>query len=123
MPCEIKNGGQLARPREDDPWKDPTLIAWAKHVVKDMVPAMAESAFVISITPTSGEGDVKYWVELGAAVMKDKPLLVVVLPGTVLPKKLIAIADEIVYLPEGINPTGSTKLMEAINRISEKLGT
>ena len=84
---------------------------------------MAESAFVISITPTSGEGDVKYWVELGAAVMKDKPLLVVVLPGTVLPKKLIAIADEIVYLPEGINPTGSTKLMEAINRISEKLGT
>jgi hypothetical protein len=112
----------LVRVQENDPWKDPTLAAWAKHVIKDMVPAMEDSAFVISLTPVSGGGDIKYWVELGASIMMDKPLLVVAMPGVALPAKLMAIADEIVYLPEGVTPDGSVELAHAITRITEKLG-
>lgn len=112
----------MVRVQENDPWKDPTLAAWAKHVIKDMVPAMEDSAFVISLTPVSGEGDIKYWVELGASIMMDKPLLVVAMPGVAPPAKLMAIADEIVYLPAGVTPDGSVELAHAITRITEKLG-
>jgi hypothetical protein len=120
MAPEIENGGQLA---ESDPFRDDaTVVAWARHVLNEMVPALDSSGFVVSISPTQGTGDVKYWVELGAGIMRDKPIIVVALAGAHLPKKLIAVADEVVYLPEGVNPAGSADLMAAITRMTERLG-
>jgi hypothetical protein len=120
MACEIENGGQLV---SHDPFRDePTVVAWAQHVLNEMVPALESSGFVVSLMPTRGIGDVKYWVELGAGIMMDKPLIVVAVAGAQLSKKLIAVADEVVYLPEGVNPAGSADLMAAITRMSERLG-
>jgi hypothetical protein len=120
MPPEIENGGQLV---DRDPFRDePTVVAWAQHVLDNMVPALDNSGFVVSISPTHGIGDVKYWVELGASIMMDKPIIVVAVAGAELPEKLKAVADEVVYLPEGVNPAGSADLLAAITRMTEKLG-
>jgi hypothetical protein len=120
MACEIENGGQLA---DRDPFRDePTVVAWAQNVLDNMVPALENSGFVVSLLPTRGIGDVKYWVELGAGIMMDKPLIVVAVAGAKLSQKLIAVADEVVYLPQGVNPAGSADLMAAITRMSERLG-
>ena len=120
MACATGIGGQLTQDR--DPFRDePTVVAWAKHVLDKMVPAMEQSGFVISISPTKGLGDVKYWVELGASIMMDKPIIVVALAGQEVPKKLQGVADEIVYLPDGVNPQGSAELMEAISRLAARL--
>jgi hypothetical protein len=62
-----------------------------------MVPKLEGSAVAISIAPGDGEGDVKFWVELGAMIMMDKPIVVVARPGQVLPQKLLAVADDVVY--------------------------
>lgn len=105
-----------------DPFRDePTVVAWAKHVLDEMVPMMESSGFIVSLMPTRGVGDVKYWVELGAGIMMDKPLIVVALAGAELPKKLIAVADEIVYLPQGVSPEGSADLAAAITSMTERL--
>jgi nucleoside 2-deoxyribosyltransferase len=52
---------------------------------------MMESAFVMSIVPE--EADIKFAVELGLAIMLDKPLFCVLLPGAKMPPKLEKIAD------------------------------
>ena len=112
--------------REPDPWTTPSGVAWVKHVLTDMAPKMRGSALTISIAPTQDgkyqQGDVKYWVELGASIMMDKPIIVVVMADTELPERLVRVADEIVRLPDGVNPEGSQQLMEAIKRVQERLG-
>ena len=78
---------------------DPVWRQFAQHALAEMVPAMSDSRIVVSLAPngTKSEGDVKYWVELGASIMLDKPILVVASPGQELPERLERVADLIVY--------------------------
>jgi hypothetical protein len=100
-----------------DPWQDSSTKAWAKHVIDEMVPKMESSALVISLVPESREGDVKFWVELGASIMMDKPIIAVLLGDGPVPKKLELIADEIVRAPHGVDPASSEELAAAISRL------
>ena len=99
-----------------DLFDDPTVVAWAKHVIDDMVPKMKGSAICVSLVPHDPptQGDVKYWVELGAMICMDKPVLLVVMGNTELPPKLEAIADRIVRLPEGVSMASSDELAQQI---------
>lgn len=106
--------------RPGDPWDDASVIAWARHVVDDMVPKLEESAMSLNLVPDD-KGDVKFWVELGAAIMLDKPIIAVVFRDRPIPEKLERVADEIVRLPEGVDAAGSDELAAAIQRVREKL--
>jgi hypothetical protein len=100
-----------------DPWQDPTTKAWIEHVVDEMVPKLKSSAVVVSIVPGTAELDVKFCVELGATIMLEKPLIITVFGDRPVPPKLEALADEVVRLPEGIDPAGSRALAEALERV------
>lgn len=100
-----------------DPWQDPSAKVWIEHVLSEMVPKLADSALVASIVPDDEGGDVKFWVELGASIMMDKPIIAVVFDGRAVPAKLRAVADEIVVLPRGIDPAGSEALAAAFRRV------
>lgn len=102
------------------PQDDPMVVAWAKNVVESMVPAMEGSEVCITFAPEEGrEVDrVLYWTELGAMICMDKPILVVVLPGCSVPPKLAKVADEIVWLPEGVSPESSGALASAVERMT-----
>lgn len=85
-----------------DSWQDPDAIDWAKRTHAQLSAALGSSSLAVSIVPGDGDvADVKFWVELGAIIMLDKPLIVAARPGRTVPPKLAAIADEIVYLPPG----------------------
>jgi hypothetical protein len=103
-------------------WDDPSAKVWVDHVLNEMAPNMRASAVVLSMVPTDGAGDVKYWVELGASIMMDKPIIALVLGGASVPRKLLGIADEVVRLPDGVNPEGSAELAAAISRVVGRLG-
>ena len=107
----------------DDPWEDPSAKAWARHVIRDMVPKLADSTFSISLVPTDGMGDIKFWVELGASIMMNKPIMAVLFgDGPIpIPPKLALVADEVVRLPNGVNPEGSVLFKEALERMMGKL--
>lgn len=67
------------------------------HFRRDALEKIAGSGAFVSLVPHNpGEFDVKFAVELGAAVMLDKPILAIVMPGAKVSGKLRTIADEIV---------------------------
>lgn len=101
-------------------WDDPTAKQWVQHVLEKMKPEMEASAAIAQIVPDDPEGDVKFWVELGASIMMEKPIVAVVFPGRTIPPKLARIADEIVHLPDGVTPAASEDLADAIDRAVER---
>lgn len=105
----------------DDWSKDPGAQEWISHVVNDMVPKLKDSVMSMSLVP-GGDGDVKFWVELGASIMLDKPIIAVVFGDREVPRKLEQIADEIVRCPEGVDPEASQDLAAALERMVERYG-
>lgn len=76
--------------------QDPDWLEFVKNVREDAMQKIAQSAVVMSIVP-SGEPDIKYAVELGLGILMDKPLVLVVMPGTEIPEHLRRVADRIIY--------------------------
>lgn len=81
----------------EEPWNDPEARKWLREALTEMVPKMEGSAVVVSMVPQT-EWDIKYAVELGAAVMMDKPIISVVRPGTPISAKLALISDHIIEI-------------------------
>lgn len=82
-----------------NPWDNIEAQRWVRHIRSDLVPKLEGSGAVVSIVPSDGgEGDVKFWVELGASIMLDKPIVVVVAKGQPVPAKLRLVADEVVEI-------------------------
>ena len=77
-----------------DPWADPAMRAWARDVEARVVQAMRDSACVAPIW--SGDVDANLAGEIGAAVLLDKPVVLVVMAGVRIPEKLVQVADRIV---------------------------
>lgn len=78
-------------PEEREQWN-----AFVDHVREKTVRAMTESAFVASLVP-DGKPDIKFAVELGLAIMLDKPIIAIAMPGCKPPPGLRKVAHGIVY--------------------------
>lgn len=101
----------------NDPWDEPEAEEFIRGVLGDMAPKMKNSAVAISLV-LNPEGDVKFWVELGAMIMMDKPIITVLGPGQVCPPKLALISDEIVQCLDGMeSPRFQADLQGAISRV------
>lgn len=74
-----------------DTWDD-FVTFHREHTVKEM----AKSAYVMSLVPDADKVDVKFAVELGLAIMLDKPILALVQPGVKIPDRLRQVADAII---------------------------
>lgn len=72
-------------------WDD--FIRWHRE---NTVQQMEKSAYVMSLVPDAKDVDVKFAVELGLAIMLDKPILAIVQPGNLVPDRLRQVADAIV---------------------------
>ena len=95
---------------------------FAEHVRENLYPQMKASQFVISIVPLNLDGvDVKFSVELGFAIMLDKPIVAVIRPGTVIPKKLAAVVDRFVEFDLD-DPTTHERIAEAVLELANENG-
>jgi hypothetical protein len=112
---------------QEDWDRDPEAQRYARHFLKEVLPAIDESMMAVSVVPnkkrgTHGKGDVKYWIELGASIMFDKPIICVIDPGMrdEMPEHLVRVAD---YIVEGDITTleGQTKIAEAMSVIVTKI--
>jgi hypothetical protein len=94
---------------------------WIKHVLDELVPMIEDTSLTISIVPRIGT-DVKFAVELGFSIMYDKPIILAVFPGTVLPDHLRRVADEIVEFSDGDDDDANrSQLHAAIDRVTARL--
>jgi hypothetical protein len=105
----------------DDAWQEPSAKRWVRHVLDEMAPKLADSVLAISLVPDDRTGDVKFWVELGASICMNKPIVAVLLGDAPVPPKLALVADEIVRCPDGIDPAASEDLTLAIGRVMERV--
>jgi hypothetical protein len=74
-----------------------TWEEWVENVRRAAVEQIAGSAAFVTIAPRPENVDVKYAVELGLAIMYEKPIIVLAGPGRPVPEKLRLLADRIVY--------------------------
>lgn len=65
-------------------------------VTEGLVPRIEGSAAFVSICPGVDRIDAKFCVELGVAIMLDKPILAVVEPGIAVSDRLRRVADVVV---------------------------
>lgn len=107
----------MKKPRRGDAiLNDPEFKRYARHFLDEVAPKMVESAYVITIAPDGGTADVKQAVEIGYAILLNKPLIVLKTPGRVVAEKLLRIADHVV---EGDMSTeaGRTAVSDQFKRI------
>lgn len=103
---------------DPNPWDDPEVQAWAKRVREELVPMIQGSAISMSILPEDPEKvDVKMAVEVGLSLLLDKPLILMVRPGTIVPIRLARAADEIIEA-DLANPDGlAERVHDAMIRV------
>lgn len=104
-------------PYNTQEWQD-----WAAEVNARLVPMLQESAASISLFPSDGEGDVKYAVELGLSLMMNKPILLIVPPGTKVPAKMHKVADLMISadLKAGPPPELQAAIHEFLNNLPDE---
>ena len=104
---------------QDDPFTGEDWIEFADDVLDRMVPMMRDSAVVVSVV--TNRPDVKFAVELGFSILLDKPIIIVVEPGSKVPSKLVAVADAIV---EGKPGDGdfNDRMNNAVRHVLAKIG-
>jgi hypothetical protein len=78
----------------DDLWDDPDVKAWLESAARDMLPKMKNSAMSIAIF--SGKVDPKFCLEIGAAILYDKPIILLVTEDAQLSPALQRVAAAIV---------------------------
>lgn len=82
--------------RGDDPFADPEWHRHAEHFRTEVLPQIKASATVLTIVPRSKDGDIQLMLQIGAAVLLDKPIVLVVFEKREVPPRLARIADKII---------------------------
>jgi hypothetical protein len=97
----------------NDLYEVPEFRAWARRVLRELVPKIERAAIVASILP-EGKIDAKFAVELGVSIMLDKPIIAIVPPGVRIPEKLAKVVDQFVELAPNDTAETSRRLEAAI---------
>jgi len=101
---------------------DPSFERWKQHCIKTLIPKIEGSNIFVSLTPANAfKTDVKFAVELGFAIMYNKPIIAVIPPGTQVPDKLVRVADRIVEL-DLKDKNGQKRLMEVLKEMIRERG-
>jgi hypothetical protein len=80
----------------NDLFKDKTVLNELDRFRRDVLPMLEESAAVLVIGPEDKHADLKIALEVGFAVLLDKPLIVMKLNGRECSPRLLTIADHVI---------------------------
>lgn len=83
--------------RDKSPYDSADFKRWAADMRKRLIPEMRSSGSVLMISPNmEAEFDVEFALQIGACILLEKPLILIVHRGRVVPPKLRAIADRVI---------------------------
>lgn len=99
---------------------DPQFQEFERKVKKDLIPKIKDSNIFVSITPdTPDKVDVKFAVELGLAIMMDKPIVATISPGTKIPEKLAKVVDRFIEMDPDNPGAMVDALQETVKEMEE----
>lgn len=93
---------------------------FVQSVRRDAMEKIDSSAFVLQLVP-KGEPDIKFAVELGLAILMDKPIAAVIAPDAQPPGKLLRVVD-VVIKADVDTEEGRELIADAIQMLPDKLG-
>lgn len=100
----------------------PEFDKFVERARKELVPKIEDSSIFVSITPSNPEKvDIKFALELGLAIMYDKPIIACIQPGTKIPEKLSRVVERFVELDLN-DPSQHERLTDAINEVMKERG-
>jgi hypothetical protein len=94
-----KRNHQNDRTKRDrqNPYDDAGFKRWAGTMRERLIPKMRDSAHILMIAPNMAEKfDIEFALQIGAAILLEKPLILLVDRTRTIPPKLRAIADRII---------------------------
>lgn len=104
-------------PKESADWD-----SFVTRARSDAARKIDESAFVMSLVPLRDQLDIKFAVELGLAIMMDKPVIAVAFPGTPVPPGLRRVAHAVIELTEDFDTAaGRQEMREKLEPIAKLL--
>jgi hypothetical protein len=93
-PARAEGDGMSKR---KNPYDDDGFRRWADDMRKRLIPKMADSASILMIAPRmESEFDIEFALQIGASILLEKPLILLVDRTRTIPPKLRAIADRII---------------------------
>lgn len=92
------------------------------RVRSDAVHKIDESALVINLVP-GGEPDIKFAVELGLAIMLDKPIVPLAFAGREIPPGLRRVAHGVIEMENDFDTeAGQLEMQRKLEEIMDRLG-
>jgi hypothetical protein len=82
----------------DKLFEHPEMKEFLKHAEEEMFPNMEGSSMCMSFV--TDKPDAKLAIELGACLLFDKPLILVVSKGMAVPARLLRLADAVIDLDD-----------------------
>lgn len=115
-----RKGGRHTAPlseNEEDAFND-----FVRRFRRETLPKMKKSSYVMSLLPNRDGVDVKFAVELGMAIMLDKPIVAVVQPGVPVPRRLRLVVDDVLELAADLDSeAGRDELVEKLSAFHERM--
>jgi hypothetical protein len=99
---------------EDRAWRD-----YSRRFRTNVLPKLLDSAIFLSIGSEVGDFDVKQATELGAALLCDKPLLLLIPRGRTVGARLRRAADVVLDDADMNDPAFRERLADAMRQISD----
>jgi len=95
-----------------DFWENADYGEWEDAVRREVIPMLQSTAACISLVPKVTT-DVRFAVELGLAIMMDKPIIALVRPGSKISAALARAADELVEVDIRREPDAAQRSISA----------
>lgn len=102
----------------DDPWGEPEVQEWVQQAEEELVPKMKQSGLMMSLY--TGGYDIKFAVEMGMAILMDKPIILAVMSGVEAPEKLMKVADYIIEA-DPTTEEGRSRLADKVEEVMKEI--
>ena len=115
--------GSRSMGKHNTPYDDDGFRRWADDMRKRLIPKMRESEHVLMIAPNlDSKFDIEFALQIGATILLEKPLILVVAQGRVIPPKLLQIADRLVEVDfDNMNEADAQKqIRDAMNDLGRQ---
>lgn len=104
---------------EDRAWKQ-----YSERFRRAVMPQLLSSSIFLGVydgETDGGEQEIKFATSLGLMLLHNKPIILLVLPGTTVPWALQRVAQEVI-VGDPSDPRAQDALAEAMQRVRARLG-
>jgi hypothetical protein len=107
-------------PEEIDREVEEFLETLAKDARRDIIPKMRQSVFCLTILGVGDNADPYLALQVGLALLMEKPLIILAIDNAYVPPRLVALADALITGKSVRDPLTQAAMRVALAQVIEK---